>query len=323
MSCHAHNSTEALSPYTFDRGDDPTGTYTTQSQFAQRLRGPLGRINARMREAIVTNDLFGLREEALVDDVPEEVFAFRTSAAKASAFMQWLREQLDTHFLGVVGPDANQFVRAAYIAGVRNAHSQLEGLDVSFVRDTDGLLARPIHRAELQTLYTRTYENLESVRDDVAQAVRDELVEGFREGESPSKIARRLTDRVNSIGKHRATMIARSETINAYSSGTLTRAKELNRDVDDEIAASHGEWSAADDSRTCAFCRLLDGTRFRIDEMEGTAVEVVSEIGDNFLGRSFRLKPPAHVQGRCSIRLVVGGSIDTPLSDRLPDELTV
>lgn len=323
MSCHAHNSTEALSPYTFDRGDDPTETYTHQQQFAQRLRGVLGRINARLREAIVTDDLFGLRSEALVDDVPGDVFNFPTRESRVRGFLRWLRTQLDDEFLEVVGPDRNQFLRAAYIAGLRNAHTQLDELDVSFVRDADQLLSRPIHRAALQELYTRAYENLVSVRDDVAQGVRDELVAGFAEGEAPSKIASRLTDRVNSIGKHRATMIARSETINAHSTSTLTRAKELNRDVDDEIAAAHGEWNAADDSRTCAFCRALDGTPFRITEMENTTVTVTSEIGENFLGRTFRLKPPAHVQGRCNISLLVGGEVTGGIDDRLPDAISV
>jgi len=99
MSCHPHNSTEALSPYTFNRGGDNTGTYTTQSQFAQRLRGVLARINARIREAIDERDLFNLRGEALADDVPEDVFQFRTSRRKLRGFLQWLREQLDSNYL--------------------------------------------------------------------------------------------------------------------------------------------------------------------------------------------------------------------------------
>lgn len=312
---------EALSPYTFEKSPrEPTNTFTTAQQFAQRLRGVLRRINARIREAIDDNDLFGLRSEALVDDVPDEVFDFPTDSSKIRGFLQWLREQLDSEFLEVVGPDRNQFIRAAYLTGLRNAHRQLDGLDVSFVTDAESLLSRPIHRSALQELYTRTYENLVSVRDDMAQTVRDELLDGFRDGVGPREIARNITGRVDSIGKHRATMIARSETINAHSTSTLTRAQELNRDADSEITAGHGEWDAAMDSRTCDLCKALNGTAFRIDEMQNKSINVLegAALPQTFIGNAFRLKPPAHINGRCNIRLVVGSTIDNALNDRLP-----
>jgi len=321
MSCHPHNSTEALSPYTFDRSDrEPTDTYTHQQQFAQRLRGVLSRINARIREAIDEQDLFGLRSEALVDDVPESVFDFPTDSAKVRGFLGWLRNQLDDEFLEVVGPDRNQFIRAAYLTGLRNANQQLRDLDVSFATgDVEDLISRPIHASALRELYTRTYENLVSVRDDVAQAVRDELVDGFTEGEGPREIGRNLTDRVNSVGKHRATMIARSEVMNAHSESTLTRAEEINRDADQEISTGHGEWDAAMDTRTCALCRALNETEFRISEMRDATISVSGNLPEGFIGRNFRLKPPAHPNGRCNIRLMVGGTIDTPLNERLPN----
>jgi len=59
-------STEALSPYTRAWGTGgPTGTFTHSKQFAQRLRGVLSRINARIREAIIERDLFNLQTESL------------------------------------------------------------------------------------------------------------------------------------------------------------------------------------------------------------------------------------------------------------------
>jgi len=318
MSC-CH--TEALSPYTFDRSERaPTNTFTHQQQFSERLRGVLSRINARLREAIDEQDLFNLRSEALVDDPPEEIFETDNRRTALRGFLAWLREQLNDEFLTVVGPDRNQFIRAAYIVGLRNAHQQLDDLDVSFVRDTEQLLSRPIHISALRELYTRTYENLVSVRDDVAQAVRDELLEGFQEGRGPRDIARDLTDRVDSIGKHRATMIARSEIINAHSTGTIKRAQELNRDADTEIAAGHGEWDAAMDSRTCDLCAALNGVQFRLDEMENKTISVLESaaLPQTFIGNAFRLKPPIHPNGRCNVRLVVGSEITDSIDDRLP-----
>jgi SPP1 gp7 family putative phage head morphogenesis protein len=316
MTCtHNKATAEALSPYTFDRGGDDTGTYTHQRNFAQRLRGVLARINARIREAIAERDLFNLREEALADDVPEEVFQFETTRRKLAGFMAWLREQLDSNYLTVVGPDRNQFLRAAYAQGIRTAHDGLSELDVAFERpDMDSLLSRPIHRTALQTLYTRTYEELESVRDDVADAVRDELVEGFREGQNPRDIARSLTDRVDSIGKHRSTLISRSEIMNAHSTSSLNRYEEVSNQSGVDIGVEHGEWATAGDSRVCPVCELLDGAVFTLREMREETFSVA--------GQTYRLKPPAHVQGRCAILPSIG--LDTselaPLDERLPDE---
>jgi len=316
MSCHPHNTTEALSPYTRDY-ESTTPVITAQRNFAQRLRGVLGRLNARIREAIIENDLFGLQTEALVDDLPEDVFDFPTDDSKLRGFLRWLREQLDNEFLEIVGPDRNQFILSAYATGIRNVHQQLSDADIAFQRpDVDDLLGRPFHTSSLQELYTRAYENLVSVRDDVAQDVRDELITGFREGENPTKIAKRLTDRVDSVGKHRSTMIARSEVMNAHSEGTLSRVEELNRETENDLATGHGEWDAAMGSpRTCPFCRALNGVELTPTEMRSTAVIFAID------GQTYRLKPPAHVNGRCNTRVVVGSSIDTPLSERLPADI--
>jgi len=307
---------EALSPYTRDGSGGPTPTTTAQKRFAQRLRGVLSRINARLREAIIDNDLFNLRDEALVDDVPDRVFDFPTSRAKITGFLRWLRNQLDEKLLTVVGEDNNQFIRQAYLAGVRNVHNQLSETGVVFERpELDDLVTRPLHATELRTLAQRTYENLQSVRDDVAQGVRDELLDGFRDGQNPREIARSLTDRVDSIGKHRATMIARSEVMNAYSEGTLRRTEELNRDTGAGISVAHGEWDAAMDTRTCPFCRALDGVDLTPSEMRSNAVQ--------FRGSVYRLKPPAHPNGRCNTRVMPGSRPEGSLSERLPAEINL
>ena len=324
MNCHPHSSTEALSPYTREGPGGPTPTTTTQIQFSQRLRGVLGRLNARMRDAIIKRDLFGLREqngrEALVEDVPDEVFETSTNRAAVLGFLLWVRQQLDENFLTVVSEDTNQFLRKAYARGLENVANQLDDADLTLApTDTDDLLGRPFHQQELQTLFTRTYENLVSVRDDVAQAVRDELIEGFREGENPTKIARRLTDRVDSIGKNRSTMIARSEVMNAHSTGALNRIQEVNDsrpEQDDELVTGHGRWDAAmGQPNTCPFCRAMNGTALTAREMATTVVQ--------FRGDTYRLKPPAHVSGRCNINVWVGGSITEPLEERLPAEVTL
>lgn len=310
---------ESLSPYTRESGDGGvTGTKTAQSQFAQRLRGVLSRINARTREAVVEDDIFLLTEdtEALVDDVPEDVFNTSTRRARVLAFLGWLRKQLDDHFLTVVTEDSNQFINRAYRKGIRDAISELRDENVLLQSaEIDDITNRPIHASALRNLYTRTYENLESVRDSVAQSVRDVLVEGFAEGKNPRDLARKITDRVDSIGKHRATLVARSEIINAHSEAMLNQYESVDSQADVDITLQHGDWQATPDNRTCEFCSRLSGTALRFSEMRGERVE--------FRGQVYRLKPPAHPNGRCTILPNVGGDVTERLENRLPASFTL
>lgn len=334
MSCHPHNTTDTLSPYTRESGSGgPTATFTAQKRFAQALRGVLSKINAAIRRGIIEDDIFNLKESSDTLEVDDPgPFETDSTAQMQTRFMMWLREQLNSEFLEVVGPDRNEFLEKAYLAGLRNANGQLRDLDISFVPDAaPSVVDRPIHQSALRELFTRTYRNLESVASDVADEVRDELLEGFTQGENPNKIAKRLTDRIDSIGKNRATMIARSEAINAHSESTLTRIDEVQEQSDGVLTATHGDWDAADDGRVCKFCNAMDGVRLETSEMRGTIVTVTSPLGipasnpdaSPVVGQTFRLKPPAHVQGRCQIGVRVGGEIDTPLEERLPGGIEV
>jgi len=311
--------------YTRPRGEyGPTNTQSVTRTFEQRLRGVLGRINAKIREFVGEKDWFGINEQSdtLAVEDPDP-FNTDNNPKKIALFVNWLREQLDANYLSIVGPDRNEWIETAYKEGIRNVHRQLSDLNVSFEReDANDLVSVPIHRSSLRELYTRTYSNLQSVRDDVATDVRDTLLEGFQEGKGPREIARTLTDRIDSIGKYRSTLIARSETINAHSSGTLSRIDELNEDTEQEIVASHGEWDAAMDNRTCAFCQALNGVEMATDEMGRFSVEVgeSANLPNQFIGRNFRLKPPAHPNCRCNIRVSIGPTgLDTPLDERLPN----
>lgn len=309
MAC----SHEALS---YTRPSDaygPTDTTTVTRRFEQRLRGVLGRLNAAIRRAIIENDLFGLQSEALVDDVPDRVFEFTTDSSQIRAFLRWVRQQLDENLLTVVQPNENQYLQQAYGTGLRFATTQLNeaGVPVDQV-DVSELLERGQFARSLQTLYTRTYENLVSVRDDVVQAVREELTTGFAEGRGPTDIARSLTDRVNSIGKHRATLIARSEVINAHTEGTLDRYEQSSEEIGQEFGVSHVGRLTANDAQVCAFCRRLSDDVFTIGELRGTTVR--------WRGRVYRLAPPSHPNGRCAVLPRPGISVgELPaLSERVP-----
>jgi hypothetical protein len=326
---------DTLSPYTRDSPPGPTPTTTVQTRFAQRLRGVLRRINAAIRRGIIEDDIFNLQDDTdtLAVDDPGP-FETDNRAQKQTRFMMWLREQLNSEFLEVVGPDRNEFIEKAYFAGLRQANGQIRDLDISFVPErADSIVDRPIHQRALSELFTRVFENLESVANDVADAVRDELLEGFQEGEGPDRIASRLTDRVDSIGQNRATMIARSEVINAHTTSILNRVDEIQDTAPDDsvLTVTHGRWDAARDGRVCKLCNALNRVRLRTSEMRGTVVTVTSPLpipasnpdAKPQIGQTFRLSPPAHPNCRCNTQIRVGSEIEDSLEERLPGQLQI
>jgi SPP1 gp7 family putative phage head morphogenesis protein len=317
MSTHEHSSTDTLASYTRPRDAyGPARIKTATIRFEQNLRGVLQRINAALKEAIIEDDIFGLEDDGTdtlaVDDPPR--LQTESNARKTVLFIQWLREQLNTELLEIVTRNENAYIRSAYAQGIRAATSALQeqGVDPATV-DISELVEQGNFNRGLQTLFNRTYEELKGMTDDLVQEVRQELMEGFSRGENPRKVARRISDRVDSVGKHRATLIARTETLNAHSTGYLDRVEDVSDEQDTDIVVSH-EWATAGDDRVCPICKAIDGIMFTTEEMrEGTF-----ELG----GNTWQLKPPAHPMGRCTLLPTVGVSPEDlpPLDERLPDE---
>jgi hypothetical protein len=72
----------------------------------------------------------------------------------------------------------------------------------------------------------------------------------------------------------------------------------------------------AGDDRVCAFCQALNGASFTLSEMRNESFSAG--------GQTFRLKPPAHPQGRCRIlpEIDVDPTELEPLDERLPTDIT-
>jgi SPP1 gp7 family putative phage head morphogenesis protein len=83
-------------------------------------------------------------------------------------------------------------------------------------------------------------------------------------GSNPKKIARLIADRVEKIGLHRATLIARTETIRAHHLASIRRYRELGI-TGVKVTA---EWVTYGDSNVCELCSPLEGKIFTLDEVE-------------------------------------------------------
>lgn len=191
-----------------------------------------------------------LRDEFDPEDLIRRDFEFDSLSRKHREFMRWLRRQQEQGVLEIIGPDDNPYVRSAYERGYRNAGTWMD--EPLPDADVAAALRRPIHRDRLDLLYTRNFEALQGITENVSREISRELAEGLAEGDGADAMARRLTDRIDAIGRTRATTLARTEVMYSHNEAVISTYEQvLGADVDIEIV---GEVATAADQHVCEVC---------------------------------------------------------------------
>lgn len=260
------------------RSRDPTRTTSIQREYARKLRRNFSEINTQIREGVRDRDSLGF--EQLAEPVPD--FSFTSLARKEQLFRTWLDKQLDDGVMNVVRIDDNQYVQRAYDSGLKTANSSMRegGVDVGNA-DLASLRNQPIHQDKLELLFVRNFEALDGITSDVSKEMSRVLTDSLSEGVNPNVAAQRLTDRVDSIGKTRATTLARTEILKSHNEAALTRYEQiLGDDAEVEIEA---EILTAEDQRVCDVCEPKHGTTMSIKEARSSG-------------------PPYHPNCRCTVR---------------------
>jgi len=204
-----------------------------------------------------------------------------------------------------------EFLRNAYVTGVQTAQGRLMSQGVSLTSATpQEILNRPISVRQLQQIYTRTYENLKDITDEMAETISRELTTAIRDGENPRKVADRLTEKIRTLQNTRATTLARTEIIRSHAQASLTEYEENGAEV-----VQHTARMTAKDARVCPFCRALDDIPFTLDEFQSVAVRWGSQV--------MRVGIPSHPNDRCSPVPKIGVSAEDlePLEERIPDTI--
>lgn len=294
---------------------DPTRTKTVRETYARRLRGAFGRINTVIREAVGERDILGVRDRSEIDDLrlSADVSSPRDlsnlpPAETMRRFRDWLRRAQENEVLTVIEENENVFIRRAYERALKDAEVNLRqaGVVGDDVGGVAAALEKPIHQRKLQTLFARNFAELEGITNEVSRQVQRVLADGLSEGLGPEDIAESMTDRVDKIGKTRATVMARTEVINAHAESTLTRYEEFSEVSGVTIRS---EWSTAGDQRVCPICFSLEGEVFTIEEAR-TASFRYDAGEDEPASRSgeYPVKPPLHPQCRCVLLPVTGSA---------------
>lgn len=212
-----------------------------------------------MRTGIIENSVLQVRE-SLATPPTQRDFRFTTDASKIEAFDRWLQAQAERDILDVYGGE-NQYITRAYRSGVREAGRDLQALNI--VEDAGGVATStrlPVHREQLEALYTRNFGALQGMTDATANEMRRTLSEGLAGGDGPYDIARDLSDRIEKVGRHRANMIARTETLNSHNTA---RATEYQRHGVEKVTIVLA-------ATACPECQALQaGAPYPADEAAG------------------------------------------------------
>lgn len=226
---------------------DPTRTLTLRNQFAREMRVRWATVARDVRISILERDCFGLGIANPTTNAPTapRQFEFATIPERLELFMAWLAALEEEAILSVrpggriVEPGAhwtNAYVRDAYLRGVNSARAKLEqaGYTPEQIGTLPGtsataeVLGASWHADRIAMLYSRTFEDLKTVtavsdaavRRAMADGLRLHLSEGLAQGVNPRTIARNMvadaTHHLDTIGRSRAEMIARTEVIRAH-----------------------------------------------------------------------------------------------------------
>lgn len=228
-----------------DRESGPTDTQGLEREYRVEVDRRFRKLRGVLRQTIDTNDALGLRDRtnaaarqhAAEDIEPRDRFPFRNRAGKELAFQNQLREWLDEGVLEVVGEDtieagehwSGTYVRSSSKEGIRWANQQLRdrGVSLDDGASLDVIFDRPMHTDELERLYTRNFEGLQDITEDLDQTLSRELMRGLIDGENPRTIANRLTKETRTMQSQRARTLARTEVLNAHNTAAKTRFREM------------------------------------------------------------------------------------------------
>lgn len=257
-SCSGHR-------HNLRREESPTETAGIQDAYRSELSRRLERLRGVLRTTISENDALGLGdpERRNVEEPdsgpnidPRDEFEFTQVAMKQTEFGRQLAEWLNEGVLEKVGEDVVRrgehytgiYVRAAYEKGVEFGTSELvaAGVDAS-EEAAEALMERPIHVDSLEQLYTRNYQGLQDITEDIDRSLSRILSEGFASGWNPRKTADRITEEVRDIQHSRARALARTETMNAHNSAAIRRYEDTG--VDEVEILTH---------KPCELCERIE-----------------------------------------------------------------
>lgn len=272
---------------------DPTRTITLRNAFITEMNKRFRALRGAIRDAIVTQDGFGLKEIQANIQPTKRAFDFALTQDKVNGFMSWLRNEMSTGILEVTqyeqyGTALNKrwtdsYIQNGYARGVNRGRSELlnVGYNVPSISQSGGLqavLSMPMHVDRIGVLYSRAFGELKGITSWMDNSISKVLAEGLAQGDAPSLLARKLNRVISGVGddlgitdtlgryipaERRARTLARTEIVRAHHQGTIQEYKNWEA----AGVTVQAEWSTAGDSRVCIQCSSLEGNIYSLEQI--------------------------------------------------------
>ena len=276
---------------------DPTRTLTLRNAFVRDMNKRFNDLMRVIREAIVVQDVFGLKIQTFAElSVPlPEAFNFPRTADKVDAFMKWLNVQIDKGILETanfqrIGSSVESawtdiYIQDSYKRGVLRAQSELRKAGflvppIGPFNTIEAIMSSPFHIDRVGLAYTRAFSKLEGITAAMDTQISEILAQGLVDGDGAVLLARKITSTISganmgelgltdSLGrfipaKRRAATLARTEIIRAHHAANIQEYKNWGVDGVTVIA----EFVTAGDDRVCTECAGYHGNRYTLAEAE-------------------------------------------------------
>lgn len=286
MSCNCHT----LTTHARARGYDPTHTTSLRNAFAREFGKRFRRLRGLIRQAIVERDVFGMQgqmNEAMPRVLVQQglpqprAFDFPRSREKVSAFMDWLKAEVDREMLTTVEMRqlgqaietewTDKYVLDSYKRGVQRSAYELKkaGYSIPSIEERGGIdavMGGPAHVDRVGVLYTRVFEELKGITSQMDTQISRVLSQGMIDGDGPQLLARKLNATISgkamgdlgltdTLGRfipaeRRAKLLARTEIIRAHHKGMMQEYRNWRL----EGVRVRAELVSAQDDRVCSEC---------------------------------------------------------------------
>ncbi len=258
---------------------DPTHTLTIRNQFARKMRKRFVSLSRAIKKKIV--------DEKFFDDILQ---TYSVSQDRLNSFLEWLYGQEDFYIYsqeqlgeGFYSEWTDLYIQTAYQRGIERARNELikAGLSIPSLILTGGIWAafnQPFHIDRVGLLYTRTFNGLKGITENMNSQISTVLAKGIADGKNPRVLARELNKVITGIGEdlslidtlgrfipaqRRAELLARTEIIRAHHQAMIMEYKNWGLENIEVLA----EFTTAGDNRVCPICAELDGEVFTLDEI--------------------------------------------------------
>ncbi len=260
------------------RSLDPSRTTLIRRSFRADMMRRFAHIKSKIWNLFVVQDILGEKRE-IIFNIDPNTFQFVSDSDKIKMFRKWLKDEVDREILTVIGgasnkPWTSKYVQAAYRKGLLRSFTEMNksklsgdinwfgGASEQFLKSA---FLQPTTTRQLELLFTRSFNALEGVTDEMSNKLSFILAEGFAKKKSAKTIAREMTSSIDSLSRVRALRIARTEIVRAQAEGQLDAFQMLGvNEVEAEV-----ELTTAKDTLVCVECTDLEGKRYTVEEAHG------------------------------------------------------